>query len=331
MMKKKVYLARPVPNEVREYLEEHCEIIEWQGEGRITRDEMFELLSRADGLLTSGNPINAELLDHAPNLKIVSNVSVGYNNYDLAEMRARGVIGTHTPGVLDETVADLIVGLMLSAARRIPELDQLIRQGLWKKGMDEELFGVDVHHATLGIIGMGRIGEAVAQRARFGFDMSVLYNNRNRNIDAERKTGARYCSMDELLEQSDYIVVMTPLTKETEKLIGREQFAKMKSTAIFINVSRGQIIDEAALIEALQSGSIRAAGLDVFELEPVESDNPLLKLSNVVLMPHVGSATKATRIDMAMLAAENLVAGLSGQVPPNVVKELEDLVDLDLE
>ncbi|MEX1031341.1 MAG: D-glycerate dehydrogenase [Paenibacillaceae bacterium] len=325
-MKKTVYLARPVPIEVRQYLEEHCDIIEWQGEGRISRDEMFELLSRADGLLTSGNPINAELLDHAPNLKIVSNVSVGYNNYDLDEMRARGIIGTHTPGVLDETVADLIVGLMLAAARRIPELDQLIRQGLWKKGMqEEETFGLDVHHATLGIIGMGRIGEAVAQRARFGFDMNVLYHNRNRNIEAERKSGARYCSMDELLVQSDYIVVMTPLTKETEKLIGREQFAKMKPTAIFINASRGQIVDETALIEALQSGSIRAAGLDVFEVEPVQLDNPLLKMSNVVLMPHVGSATKATRIDMAMLAAENLVAGLSGQVPPNVVKELQDL------
>ncbi|MEX2416008.1 MAG: D-glycerate dehydrogenase [Paenibacillaceae bacterium] len=321
-MNKTVYIARPIPSEVRQYLEEHCHCLDWQGEGRITKDDLFEMLSAADGLLTSGTPINAELLDHAPKLKIISNISVGYNNYDLDEMRKRGIIGTHTPGVLDDTVADLIVGLMLAAARRISELDQLMRQGLWKKGMDEEMFGVDVHHATLGIIGMGRIGEAVAQRARFGFNMNVLYSNRSRNAEAEKKLGARYCSMDELLIQSDYIVVMTPLTKETEKLIGHEQFAMMKSTAIFINASRGPIVDEAALIEALQSGSIRAAGLDVFEVEPIQLDNPLLKLPNVVLMPHVGSATTATRSDMAMLAAKNLVAGLSGQVPPNVVKEL---------
>jgi gluconate 2-dehydrogenase len=243
---------------------------------------MFELLSAADGLLTSGTRINAELLDQAPKLKIVSNISVGYNNFDLDEMRT----------------------------------------GLWKKGMDEEMFGVDVHHATLGIIGMGRIGEAVAQRARFGFNMDVLYSNRSHNVEAEQKFGARYCSMDELLAQSDYILVMTPLSKETEKMIGRAQFAKMKATAIFINASRGQIVDEAALIEALQTGTIQAAGLDVFEVEPVDADNPLLKLPNVVLMPHIGSATHATRSDMAMLAAKNMVAGLSGQVPQNVVKEL---------
>jgi len=321
-MKKTVYIARPIPSKVREYLDEHCHCIEWQGEGRITRDDMFELLSAADGLLTSGTRINAELLDQAPKLKIVSNISVGYNNFDLDEMRTRGVIGTNTPGVLDDTVADLIIGLMLSAARRMPELDQLVRKGLWKKGMDEEMFGVDVHHATLGIIGMGRIGEAVAQRARFGFNMDVLYSNRSHNVEAEQKFGARYCSMDELLAQSDYILVMTPLSKETEKMIGRAQFAKMKATAIFINASRGQIVDEAALIEALQTGTIQAAGLDVFEVEPVDADNPLLKLPNVVLMPHIGSATHATRSDMAMLAAKNMVAGLSGQVPQNVVKEL---------
>jgi gluconate 2-dehydrogenase len=328
-MKKKVFLARPVPTEVRQYLEQHCDIIQWQGEGRVSRDEMFALLSEADGLLTAGNPINAELLDHAPQLKVVSNMSVGYNNYDIDEMSARGIIGTHTPGVLDETVADLVIGLMLAAGRRIPELDQLIRQGLWKKGMDQELFGIDVHHATLGIIGMGRIGEAVAGRARFGFDMRVLYYNRNRNIEAERKTGSQYCSMDELLAQSDYIVLMTPLTPATVKLIGREQFAKMKSSAIFINASRGAIVDEAAMIEALQTGVIRAAGLDVFEVEPVQVDNPLLKLPNVVLLPHVASATTVTRNDMAMLAAENLVVGLYGQEPQNVVEELQHLVDTD--
>ncbi len=321
-MKKTVYLARPVPSEVKAYLEEHCHCIEWQGEGRLTSSDLFNLLSTADGLLTSGTLINAELLDHAPKLKVISNISVGYNNFDIDEMRKRGIVGTNTPGVLDDTVADLIVGLMLATARRISELDLLVKQGLWKKGMNEEMFGLDVHHRTLGIIGMGRIGEAVAKRAKFGFDMDVLYSNRSRNVEAENKLGARYCAMDELLKQSDYIVIMTPLTKETEKLIGQAQFALMKPTAIFINASRGQTVDESALVEALQAGTIRAAGLDVFEVEPIELDNPLLKLPNVVLMPHVGSATTATRNDMAMLAAENLVAGLSGQVPPNVVSEL---------
>ena len=321
-MKKKIFIARPIPADVRDYLESNCICSEWKGQEKITKNQFLDIVSDVNGLLTSGSPINTEFLDHAPMLEIVSNMSVGYNNFDLTEMRRRGIMGTNTPGVLDDTVADLIIGLMLSAARRMPEMDQLVKLGEWKKGMVEELFGVDVHHATLGIIGMGRIGEAVAKRAKYGFEMDVLYCNRNRNMEAEERYGASYCSMDQLLSQSDFVVVMTPLTKETEKLIGRPQFAQMKRTGILINASRGQIIDETALIEALQSGTIHAAGLDVFEVEPIQADNALLKLTNVVLMPHIGSATAATRADMAMLAAKNLVAGLAGQVPPNLVKEL---------
>jgi gluconate 2-dehydrogenase len=324
MDKRKVLVAREIPQDALQYLQEHCDVIEWDRSEKLTRDQLFELLSEAEGLLTSGNPIDQALLDHAPKLRIVSNISVGYNNFDLNEMKRRGVLGTNTPGVLDDSVADLIVTLMLSAARRVPELDRSVREGRWSKGMDQELFGIDVHHKTVGILGMGRIGEAVAKRLRFGFDMQVLYHNRRRNPDAEAQYEAKYVTMDELFSESDYVVVMTPLTPATEKLVGAREFGLMKQTGIFINVSRGQVIDEAALIAALQNKSIRAAGLDVFEREPVDPDNPLLQMDNTVVLPHIGSATQETRQDMAMLAVRNLVAGLQGRTPTNVVPELAE-------
>lgn len=321
-MKKKAYTPRYLPARVAAYLDEHIERVVWNSDEKIGRDRFFDLLSDVEGLLTGGTPINDELIKHAPKLRIVSNMAVGYNNFDIDAMRRAGIIGTHTPGVLDDTVADLIVGLMLATARRLPELDQLIRQGQWVKGLNEELYGLDLHHATVGIIGMGRIGEAVAKRARLGFDMDVLYYNRSRNEAAEQQYDATYCTMEQLLGQADFVVVMTPLTPETEKLIGKDEFALMKSSAIFINASRGQVVDEQALVRALRSGTIRAAGLDVFETEPLPSDHPFTKMPNVVLAPHIGSATSKTRDDMAMLAAQNLVAGLNGEVPPNVVREL---------
>lgn len=323
--KPKVYIARPIPEPVEQYIREHCEIIP-KREGTSGREAFFAGLADAAGLLTSGTKIDAVLLDHAPNLRIVSNISVGYNNFDLEEMKKRNVLGTHTPGVLDETVADLILGLMLSVARRIPELDRLIRRGEWKKGPDDLFFGLDVHHRTLGIIGMGRIGIAAAKRAKFGFGMDVLYHNRRRNETAEKEIGAVYCSMDELLSRADFVVIMTPLTKETEKFFGREHFAKMKPTAFLVNASRGAVVDEQAMIEALRNGTIRGAGLDVFAQEPLPADSPLLQLENVVLVPHIGSATAATRFDMAMLAAQNLVEGVCGRTPPNVVPELKPLL-----
>lgn len=321
-MKKKAYTPRHLPAHVAAYLDEHIQRVVWDSDERIGKERFFEMLSDVEGLLTGGTAINDELIKHAPKLRIVSNMAVGYNNFDIEAMRRAGIIGTHTPGVLDDTVADLIVGLMLATARRLPELDQLIREGGWVKGLNEELFGIDMHHATVGIIGMGRIGEAVAKRARLGFDMDVLYYNRSRNERAEQRYDATYCTLEELLQQADFVVVMTPLTAETEKLIGKEQFALMKSSAIFINASRGQVVDELALIDALRSGTIRAAGLDVFETEPLPSDHPFTTMQNVVLAPHIGSATSRTRDDMAMLAAQNLVAGLNGEEPPNVVREL---------
>lgn len=317
-----ILLGIGVPGQVEDYLRQHGRVYRPVEAGR---EALFAALAEADGMLTAGTRIDDYLLDHAPGLKIVSYASAGYNNFDVEAMRRRGVMGTHVPGVLDDTTADLIMALILATARRVAELDRLVRSGGWKKGMDEQFFGVDVHHRKLGIIGMGRIGEAVAKRAKFGFDMDVCYYNRNRNEAAEARSGAVYHSMDELLATSDFVVVMTPLTKATEKLIGAGAFDKMKPSAIFINASRGRVVDEAALIAALRDGTIRAAGLDVFEQEPVAPDNPLLALPNTVLLPHIGSATAETRTAMAMTAAENLVAGLQGRKPPNLVPELADL------
>jgi gluconate 2-dehydrogenase len=260
-------------------------------------------------------------------LKVVSSISVGYNHFHIEDMKAANVIGTHTPYVLDDTVADLVLALMLSAGRRVAELDAFVKQGKWQKGQvkETELFGMDVHHATIGIIGMGRIGEAIAKRAVHGFDMKLLYYSRSRKPEVEERFNAKFCTLEQVLEQSDYVVLMTPLTPETEHFIGREQLKLMKPSAFFINASRGATIDEQALIEALQNGTIRGAGLDVFEQEPTAVDNPLLKMPNVVTLPHIGSATDQTRFEMAMSAARSLVGALTGG-KAHVVPELKELV-----
>ncbi|WP_172373341.1 2-hydroxyacid dehydrogenase [Sporosarcina jiandibaonis] len=318
-MKLKVYIAYPIPESVENFIAQHCEIHKWDGNGRVPTNILIEEIAEVEGLYTSGSmtgPINEELLSHASQLKVVSNVSVGYNNFNLAAMTKHNVIGTNTPNVLNETVADLAFGLLLATARRIPELDRFVKEGNWEhKTNYVDLYGKDVHGTTLGIIGMGRIGEAIAKRAKFGFDMNIIYHNRNRNADAEKKYDAEYCDLDALLRKSDYVLLMTPLTKDTFHLIGEEEFKLMKETAIFINVSRGQTVDEQALIRALENKKILGAGLDVFEKEPVAPDNPLLKLPNVVTVPHIGSATAKTEEAMAMRAAENLVAVLTGKGP----------------
>lgn len=326
--KPKVYISKPIPAKVLEWLEAYCDCRMKDENVPSSRQGLLEAISDAEGLITTGGPIDQELLDAAPKLRAVSNISVGYNNFDIEAMRQRGVIGTHTPYVLDETVADTVLGLMLSVSRRIPELDRFVKEGRWKRGSglkEEDLFGMDVHHRTLGIIGMGRIGEAIAKRAVHGFGMKLLYHNRSRRPDAEVQYGAMYVSLPELLQQSDFVVLMTPLTPKTMKLMGKEQFALMKPDAFFINASRGQTVDESALVEALLSGRIRGAGLDVFTQEPVQPDNPLLQLDNVVALPHIGSATAQTRFDMAMQAAHNMVAVLTGTGKAYVVKELQSL------
>lgn len=324
-MKPKVYIAKPIPLEVEEYIAQSCEYKIWDKKEAIPQDVLYEEIADVDGLMISKWKVSEEFLDHAPKLKILSNVAAGYENFDYELMKKRNVLGTNTPHVLDDSVADLALGLILMTARKLGRLNQYVKDGSWSRLDDEDFLGQDVHHATLGIIGMGNIGEKIAKRAALGFDMHVLYNNRSKRPDAEEKYGAVYAELDDLLRKADFVLVMLPLSTATEGLIGKREFDLMKPSSFFFNCSRGKIVKEAELIEALQTGSIKGAGLDVYETEPVDKDNPLLKMDNVVTMPHMGSATEATRFKMAMTAAHNLVAGVTGQNPPNLVKELKDM------
>jgi gluconate 2-dehydrogenase len=323
MNKPKVFITKPIQKEVENYISEYCDYDIWNSDKKISRECLIQKLSDIDGLLTTGFKIDEELLSYAPKLKVVSNISVGYNNFDINAMKSKNIIGTNTPYVLNDTVSDLVFALMLSVARRTPELDLYVKQGKWKKDDGKALFGVDVHHATLGIIGMGRIGESVAKKAKFGFDMNVIYYDKNRKPSIEESLGIKYTDLETLLKESDYIALLIPLIKDTHHLISYEEFEMMKKSAIFINTSRGETVNEEALIDALKNKKILAAGLDVYNVEPINEDNSLLKLSNVVTMPHIGSATEKTRFDMAMLAAENLVKAVLGEVPPNIVPELK--------
>lgn len=321
-MKQKVYISERVSALVTEYIGEHYEYEMWDSNEKVPRDILLEKVQDKHGLLNFGAAIDEELLQAAPHLKVVSNISVGYDNFHIEAMKKRKIIGTNTPYVLDDTVADLVFALMLAVGRRITELDQYVKRGEWTAEIGKEHFGLDVHHATVGIIGMGRIGEAVAKRAKFGFDMDVLYYNRRRKEEAEKQFDATYCELEELLQKADYIVLLTPLTEDTYHLIGEKEFSLMKDTTVFINASRGKTVDETALIEALRQNKISGAGIDTFTREPTEKDNPLLSFKNVVTVPHIGSATLKTRHTMAMTAAENLVAALQGKTPPYVVAEL---------
>lgn len=323
-MKPKVFIAKKIPYKVEQYIGEYCDYVKWQGKDEITRLEMLKEINDAEGILTTsgtGGMVDEEFISYAPKLKVVSNISVGYNNFDIEAMKKHNVMGTNTPGVLNKTVADTVLALMLDSSRRVSELDRFIRQGKWTKEISKEHFGRDMNGATLGIIGMGRIGEEIAKRARLGFDMDIIYYNRNRKPETEKKFSAKYVSLQELLRSSDFVVLMTPLTNETFHLIGIEEFKIMKKTAYFINASRGQTVDENALIYALKNKIIAGAGLDVFDKEPIEVHNELLNIPNVVLTPHIGSATLKTRVAMVMLAAENMVKALLGQVPPNLVNK----------
>ncbi len=321
-MKPKVFIAKKIPQEVEAYIAASCDYEKWDKEELIPREIVLEKLYDKEGLILSGIAIDDELLERAPKLRVVSNISVGYNNFDIIAMKTRRVIGTNTPGALDDTVADLVFGLILSTARRVVELDKYVKDGQWKVGDDKKLFGLDVHHSSIGIIGMGRVGEAIAKRAKFGFDMEVFYYNRTRKYAAEENLGVKYCDLEALLKKCDFIVLMVPLTKDTYHLIDYKEFALMKRNAVFINASRGQTVNEQALIETLQDKKIFGAGLDVYEAEPINIENPLLKMSNVVTVPHIGSATEKTRSDMASMAAMNLVKALYGETPPNIVPEL---------
>jgi glyoxylate reductase len=283
------------------------------------RGELLEAVSGAAGILsTVTENVDAELMDAAgDDLEVIANMAVGYDNVDVQAATERGVVVTNTPEVLNETTADTSFMLLLAAARRLGEAERLLRSGGWEAWGPMQLTGPDVWGKKLGIVGFGRIGQAVARRAR-GFDMEVLYHDQYRNESAEKATGVRYVELDELLRTCDFISVHTPLTDETHHLIGTTELGRMKPEAVIVNTSRGPVVDEAALADALAEGRIFAAGLDVYENEP-EVHPKLLELENVVLAPHIGSASVETRDRMAVLAAENIVAILSGEEPKTPV------------
>jgi glyoxylate reductase len=285
------------------------------------REELLEALSGAAGILaTLTEKIDAEAMDAAgEDLRVVANMAVGYDNVDLEAADERGVVVTNTPEVLNETTADTAFMLMLAAARRLGEAERLLRSGGWDAWGPKQLAGPDVWGKTLGVVGLGRIGQALARRAK-GFDMDLAYHDQLRNEDAERELGARYLSLEELLRTADFVSIHTPLTPETTHLIGAEELDNMKPEAVLVNTSRGPVIDEAALADALAERRIFSAGLDVYENEP-EVHPKLLELENVVLAPHIGSASIETRDKMAALAAENLSAVLRGENPKTPVNE----------
>ena len=318
-MKPKVYVTRLLPTPAMDKILAFCDAKVWEGELPPPRDVLLNNVAELEGLLSLlTDKIDAELMDKAPKLKVVSNCAVGFDNIDIKAATERGIIVGNTPGVLTDTTADFAFALMMSAARRVAEGDRIVRAGKWKTWGPMILLGPDVHDATLGIVGLGRIGSAIARRAK-GFRMNLIYSDVIRNKQAEDEFEIRFVDMDTLLAQSDFITLHTNLSPETYHMIGPKQFEKMKKTAILVNTSRGPIVDNMALYEALKSGKIAYAALDVTEPEPLPANHPLLTLENVIVAPHIASASVATRTKMGLMAADNLIAGLKGEMPPNPV------------
>ncbi|SDD54350.1 2-hydroxyacid dehydrogenase [Paraburkholderia lycopersici] len=317
----KILVARPIFPDVIDRLKRYFDV-DWNNGDALSPEALNQRLADKDGALTAGDPIGASTLAAAPRLRVVSNMAVGYNNFDMAAFNSANVLGTNTPDVLNETTADFGWALMMAAARRVTESEHFLRAGKWGKWSFDMFLGSDVYGSTLGIIGMGRIGQALARRAR-GFDMRVVYHNRSRVApEIERELNAEYRSKQALLEEADHVVLVLPYTAENHHTIGTAEFALMKPTATLTNIARGGIVDDAALAEALRTRRIAAAGLDVFEGEP-RVHPALLEVENVVLTPHIASASEATRRAMANLAADNLIAALgegprAGQ-PPNPI------------
>ena len=308
-MKPSVIVSRPIYPEVIDRLRTYFDVTAHQTDPEWTTQTWTQALSQHDGALTMGiEPVNAEVLAACKRLRICANLSVGYNNFDVPAMTRHKVLATNAPDVLTETTADFGFALLMAAARRVTESERYIREGHWQKWALESFAGMAVHGSTLGIIGMGRIGQAVAKRGAHGFNMRVIYHNRSRlSASEEAACKATYVSKQELLQQADHVVLVLPYSKESHHTIGAAELALMKPTATLVNIARGGIIDDAALAKALAAGQIAAAGLDVFEGEP-SGHSDLLKATNVVLTPHIGSSTRATRLAMANLAADNLIA-----------------------
>lgn len=318
-MKKRILVTREVFDETIVFLQGHFDVESNQTDRLYAREELVAKLSGKDGAQTSSSDrVDGALLDLCPTVQAICNTAVGYNNIDIEACTRRGVMVTNTPGVLTDSVADYSMGMIVATCRRMTEGENYLRGGEWKGTFLKQMLGQDVHGATLGIMGFGRIGQAIARRAR-GFDMKILYHSRSRAApEAEKESGAAYVGKEELLRRADVVLLILPYTQETHHYIGAKDLAMMKPAAVLVNMARGGIVDDGALIQALKNKTIRAAGLDVYENEP--QFNPgFLELKNVVLSPHIASASEPTRKAMAMTAAKNLVAALSGDTPPNLL------------
>ena len=322
-MKEKVFVTREIPSEGLDIIRSNFETTVWQPEVPPTRDEIIEKAKGCAGLVTLlTDPIDSLVIESLPDLKAIAQYAVGFDNIDVKFATSRGIVVTNTPGVLTETTADLAWALIMAAARGIPQADRYVREGKWMVGWGPMmLLGNDVYGATLGVIGMGRIGSAVAHRAK-GFSMKILYadafeNETTRRV--EKEIGAKRTDLETLLRESDIVTIHVPLNPETRGMIDEKELAVMKPGAVLVNTSRGAVINEFALADALRSGHLRGAGLDVFDEEPLPADSSLLELQNIVLTPHIASASFATRARMAAMCAENLIAALKRERPPNVV------------
>lgn len=319
VMKPKVYITRKIPESGINIVREYCDVTVHTQEEPPEHDELIRQASNMDGVIClPGDRIDKALMEAAPNLKVISTFSVGYEHIDVHEATKRGIYVGYTPGILTDATADMAFALLLSMARKIPQCDRFIRAAKWKTmGSPLPLFGTSVWGTTLGIVGLGRIGKAMADRAR-GFNMKALYTDGVRLTSTEEKgLGIEYRTLDELLQESDFVSLHTPLTPDTHHLINADKLKLMKHSAILVNTARGAVIDEQALVKALEEHWIAGAGLDVYEKEPIDPKNPLLALDNVVIVPHMGSATTQTRSAMSVLAAQNLLAVLQGTPPPS--------------
>ncbi|MCQ6278964.1 D-glycerate dehydrogenase [Bacillus sp. EB600] len=321
-MKPTIFITRKLPEAVIEVIQEQYQVKMWDYEDvQVPREMLLNEAKTADALLTMlSDSIDETVLSAGNQLKVVANLAVGFDNIDLETATKRGIAVCNTPDVLTDTTADLAFALLMATARRVVEAAELVKKNEWKSWSPLLLAGHDVHHKTIGIFGMGKIGETVAKRAT-GFDMEILYHNRTRKPEAEKELGAVYCSFDELVEKSDFLVCLTPLTNETRNIFTRETFKKMKKTAIFINAGRGPVVDEVALYDALLAKDIAGAGLDVFVKEPISEEHPLLSLPNVVALPHIGSSSFETRITMMKLCIDNIQAVLTGKEPLTLVNK----------
>lgn len=317
----RVFVARRLPEEGLGPIRAACDATVWEDELPPPRDELLRAVAGCDGILTLlTDRVDAELLDRAgPQLRVVSNYAVGFDNISAADATARGIPVGNTPGVLTETTADLAFALLMAAARRLPEGDRYVRAGRWRTWGPLLLLGSDVHGATLGVVGFGRIGQAMARRAR-GFGMTVLYHDVVRQPpELEAELGASFKPLEELFAQSDFVSLHVNLTPETRHLVNRERLRLMKPTSVLVNTARGPVVDQRALYEALRDGVIAAAALDVTDPEPIAPDDPLLSLDSCLVVPHIASASRATRAKMAEMAAANLIAGVRGERLPTCV------------